>query len=66
MREVRWEGPSLSDLRTFPEDVQKAVGYAVYFAQEGLTHQDDRPLKGFKGAGVLEVKAYRWTSCSGC
>ncbi len=55
MREVHWEGSSLTDLRTFPEDVQRTVGYALYFAQEGLTHQDARPLKGFKGAGVLEV-----------
>ncbi len=55
MREVQWEGSSLDELRTFPDEVQKAVGYALFFAQVGLTHEDAKPLKGFKGAGVLEV-----------
>lgn len=54
-REVYWEGSSLDELRTFPDDVQKAIGYALFFAQVGLTHEDAKPLKGFKGAGVLEV-----------
>ena len=55
MREVQWEGSSLDELRTFPDEVQKAVGYALFFAQVGLTHEDAKPLKGFKGAGGLEV-----------
>ncbi len=30
MREVQWEGSSLDELRTFPDEVQKAVGYALF------------------------------------
>jgi len=55
MREVQWVGSSLDDLRTFPVDVRKDIGYALEFAQNGLTHQDAKPLKGFHGAGVLEI-----------
>jgi phage-related protein len=31
------------------------VGYALYLAQCGEKHPSAKPLKGFKGAGVLEV-----------
>ena len=31
------------------------VGYALYLAQCGDKHPATKPLKGFKGAGVLEV-----------
>jgi phage-related protein len=30
-------------------------GYALHVAQLGGTHPDAKPLKGFAGAGVLEV-----------
>ncbi len=55
MREVDWVGSSLDDLKTFPDDVQDAVGYALYFAQIGVKHPDAEPLKGFQGAGVLAI-----------
>jgi phage-related protein len=31
------------------------VGYALYAAQQGGKHRDAKPLKGFGGAGVLEI-----------
>jgi phage-related protein len=52
---LEWISSSLSDLRKFPEEVQKVVGFALYLAQLGKKHQDAKPLKGFKGSGVLEV-----------
>lgn len=48
-------GKSLEDLRDFPEEVQQVVGYALYLAQCGEKHPSAKPLKGFKGAGLLEV-----------
>ncbi|MCE3230263.1 MAG: toxin RelE [Alphaproteobacteria bacterium] len=39
----------------FPEDVREEVGYSLYWAQKGDKHFSVKPLKGFKGAGVLEV-----------
>ena len=38
-----------------PEEVQDAVGYALYFAQTGRKHDQAKALKGFRSAGVLEV-----------
>jgi phage-related protein len=31
------------------------MGYALYVAQMGGKHRDAKPLKGFGGAGVVEV-----------
>lgn len=39
----------------FPEEAQDVFGYALHLAQEGKKHEQARPLKGFGGAGVLEV-----------
>jgi phage-related protein len=35
MREAIWVGSSLSDVQSFPDDVQDEVGYALYVAQIG-------------------------------
>ena len=52
---VRWIGRSREDLRQFPEDARRDIGYALSFAQRGEKHPSAKPLKGFKGAGVLEI-----------
>lgn len=52
---VVWVGSSLQDLRGFPREVQRTMGYALRVAQLGGKHPDAKPLKGFGGAGVLEV-----------
>ena len=38
-----------------PTEVRGRVGYALYAAQQGGKHRDAKPLKGFGGAGVLEI-----------
>jgi phage-related protein len=52
---VRWVGSSRNDLRGFPEAVRNRVGGAVWEAQLGRKPPYAKPLKGFGGAGVLEV-----------
>ncbi len=52
---VVWISSSLQDLKDFPPTVQSDIGYALYFAQDGIKHPNAKPLKGFKGAGVLEI-----------
>ena len=42
-------------LRQLPEEVRYVFGYAIFLAQMGGKHPDAKPLKGFGGAGVLEV-----------
>src|SRR5947208_11878394 len=50
-----WVGSAKKDLKTFPAEVQDMFGYALYLAQTGSKHLDAKPLKGFGGAGVLEI-----------
>lgn len=52
---VFWVTSSRKDLRGFPKGVRQTVGQALFDAQTGGKHSDAKPLKGFKGAGVLEV-----------
>jgi phage-related protein len=52
---VIWVGSSRKDLREFPEPVQDRMGYALYVAQQGGKHRDAKALRGFGGAGVVEV-----------
>lgn len=50
-----WIGSSRKDLRGFPEDVKDVMGFALHAAQAGGKHADAKPLKGYKGAGVMEI-----------
>lgn len=52
---VVWLGNSLDELRKFPDEVRDEMGYALYQAQINKKHPSAKPLKGFKGAGVLEI-----------
>ena len=52
---VFWVASSKKDLRKFPKVVRQTIGQALFDAQTGGKHPDAKPLKGFKGAGVLEV-----------
>lgn len=52
---VEFLGSSKKDLRACPDGVQDVIGYALYRSQIGDKHAQTKPLKGFAGAGVLEV-----------
>lgn len=55
VKEIVWVGNSLKELRSFPDVVKQVFGAALYYAQLGGKHPQAVPLKGFRGAGVLEV-----------
>ena len=48
-------GSSKRDLNDLPWPVKRAFTFAVLLAQQGKKHPDAEPMKGFGGAGVLEV-----------
>ncbi len=50
-----WIGSAKADLRAFPDEVKDAIGFALYVAQQGGKHTGAKPLRGFGGAGVLEI-----------
>lgn len=52
---LEWIASSLKDIRKLPEDIQDEFGHALLVAQMGGKHDTAKPLKGFAGAGVLEV-----------
>ena len=49
-----WVGSSLKDIRRFPSEVQRSVGFALSAAQYGGKHPSAKPWKG-EGPGILEV-----------
>ncbi|HEY3780573.1 MAG TPA: type II toxin-antitoxin system RelE/ParE family toxin [Fimbriimonadaceae bacterium] len=55
LKTVAWIASSYKDLKSFPLEVQRETGYALFRAQEGRKHPDAKPLRGFGGAGVLEL-----------
>ena len=52
---LAWIGSSKKDLMALPPDVRKFFGHALDFAQRGDKHDAAKVLKGFGGAGVLEL-----------
>jgi phage-related protein len=49
-----WEGSSKKDFKTFPLDVQKDMGVALFIVQMGGTPDSVKPWKGL-GPGVYEL-----------
>jgi phage-related protein len=54
-RPLFWVGSAKKDLLVLPEDVVDTFGFALHLAQSGKRHEQAKVLKGFGGAGVLEV-----------
>lgn len=52
---VIWVSSSKRDLLGLPSAVRRFVGFALDFAQRGEQHKAAKVLKGFGGAGVLEI-----------
>ncbi len=54
LRPLVWMGDSRKNIREFPEEVQKAVGYALQLVQAGETPLSAKAFKGV-GSGVYEI-----------
>lgn len=52
---IFWVGGSRNDLKSFPNEVMREIGYALDFAQRGGKHPSAKHLHGFGGANVLEI-----------
>ena len=55
-RPLHWVGTSKDDLKELPEDVKDVIGFALGLVQVGDTPDNAKPLKGYRGASVLEIK----------
>jgi phage-related protein len=56
-RELIWIGSARRDFSMFPPEVKAEMGYALFVAQAGGRHRKAKILKGFGGAGVIELIA---------
>lgn len=54
LRPLVWMGDARKNIRSFPDDVQRSVGYALQLVQAGETPIDAKPFKGV-GSGVYEI-----------
>ena len=54
-RPLEWIASSYKDLMALPPDVRRRFGYALSLAQMGDQADAAKVLKGFGGAGVLEI-----------
>lgn len=57
MKPLRFVGSSLDDLRDFPAEVRRQVGFELYAAQRGLEPSDWRPMPEV-GPGVREIRVH--------
>ncbi len=55
LKRLDFVGSSREDLKEFPEEVRQDIGYALFEVQMGGKPISAKPLKGFGGAGVLEI-----------
>jgi len=53
LKELYWVASAKKELRALPDAVVDIFGYALHLAQEGMKHDQAKPLKGL--GGVLEV-----------
>lgn len=54
LKRLEWVGSSKKDLLDFPEEVRKEIGFALFVAQQGETHESAKLFKGY-GSGVYEI-----------
>ncbi len=59
---LEWIASSLKDLMALTADVRRFFGFALSLAQAGDKHDAAKVLKGFGGAGVLEVWKTMWAA----
>jgi phage-related protein len=55
MKQVIWMGTSKEDLRAFPGEARREVGYQLEHVQEGVDPDDWKP-RSVVGSGVREIR----------
>ena len=54
-KSLSWIAASRRDMRALPKEVRRTFGVALYAVQIGEMPPIAKPLRGFGGAGVLEL-----------
>lgn len=56
-KSLTWLGTSRADVREFPEDVRRVVGFELRQVQQGLMPTDWKPMATV-GPGVVEIRVH--------
>jgi len=54
MKSLKWIGSSKKDLKKFPKDVKRTIGFALERAREGKKHNNAKKLKGIRATEIIE------------
>jgi len=57
VKELRFVGLSLDDLRNFPEEARRVAGFELRAVQNGLEPRDWKPMRSI-GSGVKEIRIH--------
>lgn len=53
---IFWMGSSHKDIQELPDEIQHEFGFALWEVQRGEYPRNAKPLHGFGGGGVLEIR----------
>jgi phage-related protein len=57
MKQLKFVGSSLDDLRNFPDEARRAAGFELHAVQSGLGPSDWKPMQ-VVGSGVKEIRIH--------
>jgi phage-related protein len=57
MKQLKFVGSSLDDLRNFPDEARRAAGFELHAVQSGLEPSDWKPMP-VVGSGVKEIRIH--------
>ncbi|MBN2320258.1 MAG: type II toxin-antitoxin system RelE/ParE family toxin [Acidobacteria bacterium] len=57
VKELKFAGLSLDDLRNFPEEARRVAGFELRAVQNGLEPRDWKPVRSI-GSGVREIRIH--------
>ncbi|MGX3066013.1 type II toxin-antitoxin system RelE/ParE family toxin [Ursidibacter arcticus] len=52
---IHWVGSSLDDIKQFPDNVKRELGFDLDLVQQGLSPRDFKAMQNL-GAGVMEIR----------
>jgi phage-related protein len=55
MKPLTFVGSSLDDLRNFPDEARRAVGFELHAVQDGFEPSDWKPIR-VVGPGIKEIR----------
>ena len=58
MKPIEFTGSSQDDLKNFPAEARRDVGFQLHFVQMGLAPSDWKPMKAV-GTGAMEIRIHR-------